>query len=138
MLAELANRRYFFDRGLRFACRRCGRCCTGRPGIVRITRDEIQRISRYLETPVHELIRHHLLSAGNAWHVREHPDGRCLFYRDGCVIYPVRPRQCETFPFWSENLRSRERWERIARDCPGIGEGTLAAKEQILKILSEE
>ncbi len=63
------------------------------------------------------------------------PDGRCLFYDDGCSIYPVRPDQCKTYPFWFENLRSVKKWRRLSRECPGIGCGPLYSKDKILKIV---
>ena len=48
----------------------------------------------------------------------------CPFLRGGrCLVYTVRPVQCRTFPFWRENLRSLEHWERLREFCPGIDEG---------------
>jgi len=40
-----------------------------------------------------------------------------------CLVYPVRPRQCRTWPFWPEVLRSRDAWDRATEKCPGIGKG---------------
>jgi Fe-S-cluster containining protein len=112
-MKSLDQRPYFFDDGIRFACRRCGACCTGAPGVVRV--DEPWE---------------------NGHSIKENPDGSCLFFRDGCRIYPVRPRQCRTFPFWFANLRSQARWESIRSECPGIGTGRLYTKTDILDILS--
>jgi Fe-S-cluster containining protein len=53
----------------------------------------------------------------------------CVFLeRDGsgkawCGVYPVRPKQCQTFPFWPENLRSPQAWNEAAKDCPGMRHG---------------
>jgi hypothetical protein len=48
----------------------------------------------------------------------------CPFLRGTrCAVYPVRPIQCRTFPFWRENLRSHEEWERLSQFCPGIDAG---------------
>ena len=48
----------------------------------------------------------------------EHAD--CVFWEGdaGCAIYPVRPTQCRTFPFWSEHLRSPEAWRERAGGSP--------------------
>ena len=52
----------------------------------------------------------------------------------GCMVYPVRPRQCRTFPFWSENLKDAAAWEALRPGCPGIGEGRLFPSEEIRRI----
>jgi hypothetical protein len=38
----------------------------------------------------------------------------------GCSIYPVRPAQCRTWPFWDSNLRSPRDWQRSMSKCPGM------------------
>lgn len=54
-------------------------------------------------------------------------DGRgdCpLLGDDGrCRVYEARPRQCRTWPWWEENLVSRERWDAAAERCPGMNRG---------------
>ena len=35
--------------GLRFECSRCGNCCTGEPGLVRMTDDEVRTMARHVE-----------------------------------------------------------------------------------------
>ncbi len=40
-----------------------------------------------------------------------------------CAIHEVRPNQCRTWPFWTENLRSQAAWERAAERCPGMDSG---------------
>lgn len=49
---------------------------------------------------------------------RESVPGKAL-----CAVYEARPMQCRTWPFWPENLRSREHWDRAARSCPGMNTG---------------
>jgi Fe-S-cluster containining protein len=62
----------------------------------------------------------------------------CPFLQEGntCAIYPVRPKQCATWPFWKENLR-RAAWEEIAKDCPGIGKGELVPRAEVDRIARE-
>ena len=55
----------------------------------------------------------------------------------GCVIYPVRPAQCRTWPFWESNLRSRKNWDSIAEGCPGIGRGPLIGVDEIVSRMRE-
>lgn len=70
--------------------------------------------------------------------LKEQPNGDCIFYRDGrCMMYPVRPSQCRTFPFWLKNLRSEDAWRETQRTCPGIGKGRRFTREEILALVAE-
>ena len=133
---ELDQHRYFFDSGIRFQCQRCGACCTGAPGVIRVSDEEAMAIADFLDQPVQEAIDALLYPWENGYSIREDDDGRCLFYDEGCRIYPVRPRQCRTFPFWTAILRSQDRWDSVRRSCRGVGKGRLFAKHEILDILN--
>lgn len=133
--SALDLRSYFFDQGIYFECLGCGACCTGEPGIVMVYRGDLESIARHLAIDVAELVEKYLYPVRDSHSIREHEDGRCMFYRDGCAIYPARPLQCRTYPFWFENLRSPKRWKQVSGECPGIGQGRLFTKEQILEML---
>lgn len=133
----LYQRPYFFDAGIRFQCKRCGACCNGAPGIVRVNEREVAGIAAYLGMSDSGVVDAYLSPRENGYRVREAPDGRCLFFESGCRIYPVRPLQCRTFPFWFANLRSEARWEAVRRECPGIGAGRRYTRTDILDILQQ-
>jgi Fe-S-cluster containining protein len=126
---------YFFDQGLRFECQQCGHCCTGEPGFIFVDKREIAPIAEYISQDLSCFIDAFLYPFRTGYSIKEHDDGRCLFYKEGCVIYPVRPAQCRTYPFWFENLRSLKKWRRVTRECPGIGSGSRYSKEQILEFI---
>ncbi len=128
---------YFFDNGLYFKCKQCGTCCTGSPGIVRVKQDEIENIAGFLSVPVQEFMQENICSYGPGYSIREHQDGRCYFFNDQCDIYDVRPVQCRTFPFWFKHLRNKASWIKIAKECPGIGQGKYYSKEKILDIVRQ-
>ncbi|MFZ3046001.1 MAG: YkgJ family cysteine cluster protein [Desulfatirhabdiaceae bacterium] len=131
------TRPYFFDAGIRFACRRCGTCCTGGPGIVHITPEEIEKIAIHLNQSVQDVTTEFIHSYPKGLAIAENSDGGCRFYsKNGCVIYPVRPMQCRTYPFWFPTLRSESSWENTCLECPGIGNGKRYTREEILGILS--
>jgi Fe-S-cluster containining protein len=45
----------------------------------------------------------------------------CIFLKDKkCLVYSARPTQCRTFPWWVQNLNSKEAWEEAAKYCEGI------------------
>ena len=129
---SIGLRPYFFDRGIRFQCQRCGQCCTGSPGTIFVTRSEARAIARYRDTDPVTFENQCLYPYKSAFSIKEHRDGRCLFFNSDCTIYPMRPNQCRTFPFWFSNLRSKRSWQKIAAACPGIGQGPLFTRRQIL------
>ena len=131
------HRSYFFDDGLYFECKRCGSCCTGSPGIIRVDRNEIEEIARFLCIPVHEFKQEYTYSYGQGLSIREHSDGRCYFFNEKCIVYEVRPIQCRTFPFWFKFLRNEASWKKISKECPGIGQGKNYLKEEILEIVQK-
>lgn len=126
---------YFFDSGIQFHCRRCGHCCTGAPGIVRVSEQSAAAIAAAVGMTPEPFERTCLSAVGDGFSIRERADGRCLFYEEGCRIYPHRPSQCRTYPFWLRNLRSEDRWRETMRECPGIGSGPMFTRDAILALL---
>ena len=137
-MSPVSARPYFFDSGLRFACRRCGACCTGAPGTIRVSAAEIDRIAGYLDIPRQQFRKDYVVQSQTGPSIGEHGDGRCLFYAQGCRIYPVRPRQCRGYPFWFNILRAENRWVREAQRCPGIGQGRLCTRTEIMLRVSQD
>jgi uncharacterized protein len=122
--------------GLRFECTRCGHCCTGAPGFVWTNDAEIAAIAEHLDMPEPEFRAVHTHQPfSSKVSLREKGNGDCVFFERGvgCTIYPVRPTQCRTWPFWRSNLASPETWRRTERDCPGSGQGPLIAVEEITR-----
>lgn len=128
------SRTYFFDNGLRFECQQCGQCCTGAPGSIYVGSEEIERIANHLRIKAGRFLELYTYPFKDSHSIREESDGRCLFYEQGCRIYPVRPLQCSAFPFWFVNVRNEQRWLAISRQCPGIGVGPLFDREHIIEI----
>ncbi len=136
--------------GLRFSCTQCGNCCTGPPGTVWFTDEEGRRIARTLGVETTEFYKRYARKVDGRWSLREHTavggSYDCVFLdrtsadgKTGCSIYTERPAQCRTWPFWPENLTSRQKWETVKRrtPCPGMGNGQLVPVDQI-RILREE
>ena len=121
--------------GLRFTCTRCGNCCTGAPGYVWVNEEEIARIAAHRGQSVEEVwyLFVRLTPRGPA--LREQSNGDCVFYEAGvgCTIYPVRPRQCRSWPFWESNLASPEAWAETCKICPGAGRGQWFSAEEITR-----
>lgn len=125
---KIAVKKKWYHEGLRFECTQCGNCCSGDPGYVWATKEEIKKIAQFLDEDEHWLGKKHLRRVGFRYSLTEKKDGDCIFLKreDGksmCAIYPVRPLQCRTWPFWSPNLASGKAWDRIGENCPGLDHG---------------
>ena len=127
----------WYQDGLRFHCTQCGHCCTGAPGYVWVNDAEVAAIAAFQEESIAETRAVFTRPVGRERSLREKSNGDCVFYdrQHGCTIYPVRPRQCRTWPFWESNVATPERWEQTCAVCPGSGQGDLIPAEEITQRL---
>jgi hypothetical protein len=127
--------------GLRFACTRCGNCCTGAPGSVRVSEDEALELAAFLGLDLADFYEHKTrrLEDG-ATSLIEKPNHDCVFWsrNEGCTVYPARPRQCRTWPFWRASLASPAHWADAASFCPGIGRGELHDAKTIMRTAQDD
>ena len=125
----------WFRDGLRFACTMCGKCCTGEPGYVWVDEAEVRALAKFRGEPLREFTALHTRPSRGRVTLREKANGDCVFYEAGrgCTVYPVRPRQCRTWPFWASNVESPEAWRRTTEVCPGSGTGELIPVDEILR-----
>lgn len=120
--------------GLRFSCTQCGNCCRngGEYAYVYLSDGEIEAIAEHIGMPVNAFLETYCDRDGD-WVTLSMDEPACPFLdeENRCRIYPVRPVQCRTWPFWSDNL-DRETWEKsVTQRCPGIGSGPLYSLEEI-------
>jgi Fe-S-cluster containining protein len=125
----------WYKDGLRFTCTRCGHCCTGEPGYVWVNEEELQALAEFRGEPVEETRERYTRWTSRGRTLREKTNGDCVFYdrHAGCTVYPVRPAQCRTWPFWESNLATQEDWEHTCKVCPGSGQGELIPVEEITR-----
>ena len=124
----------WYKNGLNFACTQCGNCCTGSPGYVWVTDEDIRAIADYLDKPIGEVRLLHTRPARGRVSLNEYANGDCIYFDPQvrrCTIYPVRPIQCRTWPFWSGNVETPEAWKETGRECPGINQGDFVPLEEI-------
>ena len=123
----------FYDDGLRFSCIYCGDCCRISDGYVWLTHDSERAICERLDIDDEEFRSLYTEIVDKMVALKSFPNGDCIFYdeKDGCKIYDVRPLQCKTFPFWPDNVRSSQHWQRAGKICPGIDNGKLHNKDEI-------
>ena len=131
----MAKRPWYSD-GLQFECTQCGGCCTGFPGHVWVTQPEIDAIAVQIGMTSEEVERKFVIQVGDRKSIKDLPQANfdCVFFDSetrGCHIYPVRPTQCRTFPFWDSTLESPRTWKANCKACPGSGVGRLYSLGEI-------
>jgi len=124
--------------GLSFSCTQCGDCCTGAPGHVWVTKAEIAALAAQVGLSIESFGARYLRRVGNRHSLVERENGDCVFYDRGCTVYSARPTQCRTFPFWSENLKTRDAWQEVAGECPGVGRGRFYPLSEVERIRGGE
>jgi Fe-S-cluster containining protein len=149
MAGDSPTKEKWYADGLRFSCTQCGNCCTGPPGYVWFNDDEADAMAAHLKIDVDTFRERYARRLFGRWTLDEHRNAEdqfdCVFLErtdDGkalCSIYPVRPAQCRTWPFWPENLRSEKAWAKAGATCPGMtngvsGQGNFYRIEQIRMI----
>jgi Fe-S-cluster containining protein len=113
---------------LRFKCTGCGDCCSGAPGFVWVTNDEIALLAAEVDMTEEVFERKYVRLVGVRKSLKERKNYDCVFLdaeTRKCTVYKARPRQCRTWPFWDSNVRTPETWAATCEACPGAGTGKL-------------
>lgn len=63
--------------------------------------------------------------------LREKSNKDCIFWDKKCEVYPFRPLQCESFPFWESIVSSERSWNMAASGCPGMNSGVTRTEKMI-------
>ena len=128
------------EKGIRFKCQGSGNCCVSRGsyGYVYLSKKDIKTLSIGLKTTQKKFIKNYCDETDGFIHLKElkKNKGNCIFLIDKrCSVYKSRPIQCRTWPFWPENMNTKNWNNDIAKNCPGVGKGRIIKKREILKQL---
>lgn len=126
----------WIEEGLPFACTGCGKCCTGGPGVVWVNDAEIESLATRLKITKTDFLAQYTRLVNGKRSLNEHPlNYDCVFLEGNrCQVYEDRPTQCRTFPWWTQNVQSKEAWEEAAKYCEGINPN---APKVTLKVIKE-
>jgi uncharacterized protein len=129
-------RRTFYASGLRFECTRCSKCCRHTPGYVFLSAADLELLAGASGLAEKEFLDRYCrsvdLGLARRISLREKANFDCILWENGgCSRYEARPLQCRSFPFWSACIASQEDWLHHARNCPGMGKGTVHSREEI-------
>ncbi len=112
----------WYKEGLNFKCTGCGYCCTGSPGFVWLSEEDIVNLCEHLQLPREEFFKRYTRKVFNRLSlIEDKKNFDCVFLKGNrCEVYSARPKQCRTFPWWPEQLSSPEAWKEAAKSCEGI------------------
>jgi Fe-S-cluster containining protein len=114
---------------IEFTCIKCGECCRV-DGYVYLKRGETEKMARYLEIPVKEFRKKYTRLLFLLGRVIETDAQGCAFLIDGrCIIYPARPSQCVTFPYWKRIMNDSKEWKYISAYCPGAARAKIKGRD---------
>jgi len=132
----------WYEKGLKFGCTGCGQCCTGSPGYVWLTDKDIKTFTDHLQISREEFLKTYCRQVHGRISLLEDPNNYdCIFLKgERCTAYGARPRQCRTFPFWKDNMRSPTAWQIARRSCEGVDnpEGKHYTRSEIDAYLKDE
>ena len=131
-----------YSKGMRFQCQKSSNCCVSRGsyGFVYLSKKDILRLSKYTDLSIKDFIKLYCEKTYGFVHFKERrKNSECQFLeKKRCSIYKSRPTQCRTWPFWSENMKTKIWNEEIQSFCPGIGKGKIIQQSQIEKNINDD
>jgi len=106
---------------IEFNCRACGSCCAVE-GFVHVKKSEMPAIAEFLKMDLYEFKKKYVKWVFMVGRVFTAPDGgSCAFFKNNkCTIYPVRPEQCRTFPYWDSVVNDESEIKYVMTYCPGV------------------
>jgi Fe-S-cluster containining protein len=109
----------------------------GQYGFVYLTRADRRRLAGHLGLTVRDLVQRWCVREDGRVRLRDAPDqASCIFLEDTrCGVYPGRPTQCRTWPFWPSVMNPKAWAREVASFCPGIGKGEPVPPEEIAEKL---
>jgi Fe-S-cluster containining protein len=112
----------WYEDGVRFKCTSCGKCCTGKGGVVFLSMEEAKNISNFLKITLEDLISTYCRKIEGKLILKDAENtDTCIFLKNKqCQIYQHRPTQCKAFPYWPSIMRSKKNWEKEKNSCEGI------------------
>ncbi|QOQ97401.1 YkgJ family cysteine cluster protein [Helicobacter winghamensis] len=119
-MLEHSNFPYHFNPN---KCEECGgKCCTGESGYIFVSPKEIEEIAEFLGLDFENFCNNYVKKVGYRYSLlditQDNQTYSYVFFKDGiCQIYPKRPKQCVTFPFWDYY---KEHFNELEKECIGV------------------
>ena len=75
------SKQEWYASGLSFKCTGCGQCCTGSPGYVWVTPEEIEEMSSALNIAPQEFMKKYTKRVGQRYSLLESKNYDCIFWQ---------------------------------------------------------
>jgi len=119
--------KFTYPKEVRFACSRCGMCCTDTEAKARtilMLRAEAESISKETSMDLEEFVERIENFEPYVYQMRKTSNKKCMFLKYNlCSIYRIRPLICRFFPFQLRNLGRSKYIFSVTNECPNVGEG---------------
>ena len=133
-LPQLPEEPWYKD-GLKFKCTGCGKCCTGSPGYVWLSPEDISTLAKELDLDEKTFLQRYTRTLeGRISLLEDLNNYDCIFLKNNrCTVYQARPKQCRLFPWWPSILSSPKAWNAVSEECEGINhpEGKVYTPEEM-------
>jgi len=114
----------WWTEGVMFTCLPdCGRCCDEPDGLVYLSRDDVQRLAEYHGKEVEQWLESDCRKVHDGrWVLNSKEDRTCIYIRGDkrCDVHKAKPAQCRAYPFWGENMKNDQSWQKTKQLCPGL------------------
>jgi Fe-S-cluster containining protein len=112
----------WYEKGLRFKCTGCGKCCTGSSGYVFLSESDLDNLATHFSLSPQQFAKQYTRLVDGQYALLDRTGSdQCIFLQDNkCQVYDARPTQCRTFPWWIHNLKKPKDWIAAAKHCEGI------------------
>ena len=129
-------------KSIKFKCQGSSNCCVSRGnyGYVYLSSKDTKVLSNFFFLSQYNFIKKFCSYTNGFLHLIEKKGKKnCQFLKNKrCTVYSARPTQCRTWPFWSENMKSKKWNSEIVNFCPGIGKGQIISQDKINKKIEED
>ncbi|MGA7279886.1 MAG: YkgJ family cysteine cluster protein [Desulfocapsaceae bacterium] len=115
-----------------FQCRQCGFCCHGESTVSLNETDQKNMVAALNLTSAQVAERYWRVNGTRVQ--MKTIEGHCIFYREGCTVYPGRPWRCAQWPLVPAILHDENNFITIRESCPGISREL--SYEEFKKILA--
>ncbi|MGY5873251.1 MAG: YkgJ family cysteine cluster protein [Candidatus Thorarchaeota archaeon] len=144
-----------------FECTKCGACCRDEFLIVTVIGSDIAKIAAVLGLGPEDMTKaldFYIIADGESipiglekipavateqglafMAIKKMENGDCIFLKeDMCMIHPVRPLVCQSFPFVLNEVEGQRTWGLSAKKeiCPGLGTGLQVSENEIDELAS--
>lgn len=131
----------WYEKGVQFGCTKCGKCCTGSPGYVWLTEEDLTTLCHHFKMDRASFCKKYTRNVnGKLSLLEDSVTYDCILLKNNqCTAYKARPSQCSQFPFWKSIMRSAKTWEEAKGLCEGINnpEGRVFSKDEIDEIMKK-